>query len=243
MQVTQFPQGRTKNLLINADFRVNQRVYVSGTATAAADEYTLDRWRVLVLGESITFATLGAVNEITCPAGGLGQKIEDLNVRGGPYTISWEGTATCKVNGVSRANGESFTLPDDTLADVVFYSGTLVFVQLEEGSIRTDNEFRHISEEKTMCARYYQQYSKGTTAHTIGGAISSQKIREAFTFASEMRVAPAVSFSAVQDGAGADITSDTTFSAITSTNLTQIGATARTTARTQAKDFSLDAEL
>jgi len=159
MIISQFPQRRTKNLLINAGFRVNQRVYVSGTATAAADEYTLDRWRVLVLGESITFPPLEADNTITAPAGGVGQKIESLNIKGGVYTVQWGGTANCKVNGTARKTGESFVIAADELVDVVFYGGTVNKPQIEEGSVQTGFEFVPIGSDKTQCGRFYERGS------------------------------------------------------------------------------------
>lgn len=157
MQISQFPQRRTKNLLINASFRVNQRAYVSAAATAAANQYTLDRWRVLLSGESVTFPAIGADNTLTVPAGGLGQKIEDINIKGGVYTVQWSGSASCKVNGTARSVGESFFIASDTEVDIVFYSGTLNKPQIEEGSIVTEFEYRSIGEELFLAKRFYQR--------------------------------------------------------------------------------------
>jgi len=144
-----------KNLIINGDFRINQRAYVSATATSGANEYTLDRWRVVTSGQNISFSALGTDNTITCPAGGLGQKIEALSIAGGTYTISWEGTATCTVDAVAKTNGATVTLTANTQVDVIFSSGTVKNVQLEKGSTATDFEYRPIGEELALCQRYY----------------------------------------------------------------------------------------
>jgi len=192
MIISQFPQRRTKNLLINAGFRVNQRGYVSGTATAAADEYTIDRWRVLVSGEFVTFPVLGADNTITVPAGGMGQKIGGFNIKGGVYTVNWQGSATCKVNGVVRKTGESFVLDADTLVDVVFYGGIVNKPQIEEGSIQTSFEYRHFSTERTLSENYYSKSpvegERVIVSQYNGLYVRSQKI----VFPQKMRVVPTV---------------------------------------------------
>ena len=105
---------------------------------------------------SISFSTLGTDNTITCPAGGLGQKVEDLNIAGGTYIISWTGTAACTVDGDAKTNGASVTLTANTQADVIFSSGTLKNPQLEEGAKVTNFEYRNIGSELTMCQRYYE---------------------------------------------------------------------------------------
>ncbi|WP_236169930.1 hypothetical protein, partial [Pseudomonas atacamensis] len=59
---------------MNPRFRVNQRGYVSGAA-ATVGQYTLDRWKVPVAGQSLTFAASGAGMRATFPAGGCDQVI------------------------------------------------------------------------------------------------------------------------------------------------------------------------
>jgi hypothetical protein len=90
-----------RNLLINAGFTVNQRQYVSGTAVSGIGIYTLDNWAVMVSGESITFTASGADFTVIAPTGGLQQPVEANLIGGGVYTISWEGTASCQINGTS----------------------------------------------------------------------------------------------------------------------------------------------
>lgn len=166
-----------KNVLINADFRINQRVYVSGTNTTGADEYTLDRWRVVTSGQNVTFSALGTDNTITCPAGGYATEVEALDVIGGTYTVSWTGTATCTVGGTARITGESFTVTANTNLIVAFSGGTLKQPQLELGSTETDFEQRAIELELSMCQRYYEKsYDIGTALGTAtsNGAISER---------------------------------------------------------------------
>jgi hypothetical protein len=144
-----------RNLLINGNFSINQRAYVSGTAVGAANTYTLDRWKVLVSGQSLTFAASGNGNQITAPAGGVQQVIEAGNVGGGTYTLSWSGTATAAVNGTAATNGSQVTLPANTQATVTFTSGTVSNAQLEPGTKATPFEQRLIGTELMLCQRYF----------------------------------------------------------------------------------------
>jgi len=186
-----------KNILINSNFRINQREYVSGAATTAANQYTLDRWRVVTSGQSITFATLGTDNTITCPAGGLGQKVETLNVEGGTYTISWVGTATCTVDGVAKTNGATVTLTANTEADVIFSSGTVKNVQLEKGSVAADFEQRSYGEELALCQRYYEKANVG-----MWGGFSSTDTVFSGQWNTTKRVTPTVTITGASTYAG-----------------------------------------
>lgn len=146
-----------KNLLINALGTINQRGYVSGTATTAANQYTADRWKVQTSGQSVSWTTSGGVTTFTAPAGGFAQVIEGVNVQGGAYTLSWTGSATATVNGSAVANGGQVALPANTNATVVFFSGTLSLPQLELGSESTAFDWRPLAIETVLAQRYYQQ--------------------------------------------------------------------------------------
>lgn len=143
------------NLLINGNFAINQRGYVSGAATSGANQYTLDRWRVVTSGQNLTFSASGNGNQITAPAGGVEQVVEALNVEGGTYVLNWTGTATATVNGVARTKGENFTLTANATATVRFIGGTVSRAQLELGTTPTPFEMRQIENELALCQRYY----------------------------------------------------------------------------------------
>lgn len=145
-----------RNKLINAHYALNQRGYVSGTATATTNQYTLDRWRVNVSGQNLVFSTAAYLAVLTAPAGGISQVIEGVNIEGGTYVLSWIGTATATVNGSAITKGGTVSLPAGTNATVAFASGTVSAPQLELGSVATAYECRTAQIELLLCQRYYQ---------------------------------------------------------------------------------------
>lgn len=153
-----------KNLLINPNGLINQRGYVSGTATVADNEYTLDRWRVVTSGEALTFSTTDNVTTFTAPLNGVEQVIENINVIGGDYTLSFSGTATATISQsndnatytiVSSNTDGSYTLVGGLYTKVTLIDGTFSLVQLEEGKVATPFEQRHYGLELSLCQRYY----------------------------------------------------------------------------------------
>lgn len=176
-----------KNILINGNFAVNQRGYVSGAATSGANQYTLDRWRVVTSGQNLTFSASANGNQITAPAGGVEQVIEGANVFGGTYVINWTGTASCTVNGVAQTQGSTFTLTAATNATVRFTSGTVSLAQIERGSIATGFEDRLFGDELALCSRYYKLWEVG-----YSDAIVTSSTRYAFTQYPDMRTTPTV---------------------------------------------------
>ena len=155
-QINRVVQLPGRNLIMNGQGRINQRAYASGTATVAANQYTLDRWRVVTSGQNMPWSGSNARRTMTAPAGGVEQVIEGLNVVGGTYTINWTGTATCTVAGVARAKGATFTLTGATNTTVRFTGGTFTDVQIEAGSIPTAYGWTPYSEELALCQRYFQ---------------------------------------------------------------------------------------
>ncbi len=147
--------GAGANLLYNSLGSINQRGYTSSTATTAANEYTIDRYRVVVSGQNLAFVASGNGFIKTAPAGGVEQVIEGINIAGGSYVISWTGTATASVNGTARTNGEAFTLPANTNATVRFSGGTFQNEKVEVGTVATSGGDRPYSQELTLCQRYY----------------------------------------------------------------------------------------
>lgn len=181
------PIGGFRNLVINGNFSVNQRSYVSGTATTGANQYTLDRWRVVTSGQSVTYSTSGNGRIATAPAGGMEQVIEGANIAGGTYVINWTGTATCTVDGVAKAKGDSFTLTAATNATVRFTSGTVSLVQIEPGTVVTTFEQRSYQIELSLCEWYYRLWEAG-----YSDAVATTSTRYGFTQFPEMRTTPTV---------------------------------------------------
>lgn len=176
-----------RNLIINGNFAVNQRGYVSGAATTGANQYTLDRWRVVTSGQNITFSASANGRIVTAPAGGMEQVIEGANIVGGTYNISWTGTATCTVDGVAKTSGASFTLTAGTDATVRFTSGTVSLVQVEPGTATTAFEQRNYPAELLLCGRYFRPWEVG-----YSDATATSSTRYGFTQFPEMRTTPTV---------------------------------------------------
>jgi len=145
-----------RNRLINAQGLINQRGYVSGTATSGANQYTVDRWRIVTSGQNLTFSTTNNVVTFTAPAGGVEQVIEGLNLESGTYVLSWTGTATATVAGSAVTNGGTVTVVGGTNTTVKFSSGTFSLPQFEKGSTATTFDYRPYGTELALCQRYYQ---------------------------------------------------------------------------------------
>ena len=117
--------GGFHNLLLNARGLINQRSYTSGAATSSANQYTVDRWRVVTSGQSVSWTDSAGIRTFTAPAGGFEQVVSGENIESGTHVINWEGTATCEIDGVSKSKGDTVTLTNGvdckvTLQDILF---------------------------------------------------------------------------------------------------------------------------
>jgi hypothetical protein len=148
-----------RNRLINAQGLIKQRGYVSGTATTTANQYTLDRWRVVTSGQNLTFTTSNNEVTFTAPAGGVEQVIEGLNLESGTYVLNWEGTATATVGGAAVAKGGTVTVVGGTNTTVRFIGGTFIRPQFEAGTVATPFERRPYGTELALCQRYFAKPS------------------------------------------------------------------------------------
>ncbi len=161
--------GIGANLLINSAGLINQRGYVSGTATASANQYTLDRWKVAVSGQSLVFSKTENIVTFTAPAGGCEQVVEGLSIMTGVYTLSWEGTASASVNGGSVANSGQVTLTGGTNATVRFTGGTFKKPKLEYGGTATEWTLPEYSSELSACKRFLPLRTlTGVPYHPVG---------------------------------------------------------------------------
>ncbi len=164
--------GGFRNRIINGDFRINQRAYVSA-ANLASGAYGFDRWKSNFTNTTLTFTSAPQGQIVTINSGGgLQQVVERANMPAGTYVLTWTGTATARVynsGGTAPSYAASpVTVTLDGTADVVVEftaSGgtrTLQNVQLEAGSVSTTFEQRPIGTELALCQRYYHQVSNPT---------------------------------------------------------------------------------
>jgi hypothetical protein len=159
------------NAIINGNPIINQRGYASGTATTTANQYTLDRWKVVTSGQSITWTDSGNVRTVTAPAGGVEQVIEGINLITGTYTLNWTGTASATIAGTSVAKGGNVSITGGTDTTVRFSSGTFSLVQFESGTAVTPFERRSYGQELALCQRYFEtSYPPGVAPGTATSA-------------------------------------------------------------------------
>jgi len=160
--------GGFRNKLINALGAINQRAYVSGAATSGANQYTLDRWRVVTSGQNLSWAESAGVRTMTAPAGGVEQVVTGGGIIGGSYVLNWTGTATATVNGTPRTKGEVFTLTGGADVTIRFIGGTFSLPQLEEGASITPFASRPIAVELVLCYWYFE-----ALVGAAGGVVAS----------------------------------------------------------------------
>ena len=212
-QLNSVPQLTGRNLIINGSGRVNQRAYASGTATTTANQYTLDRWRVVTSGQNLAFTGTDAGRVMTAPAGGVEQVIEGKNIVGGTYVISWEGTATATVDGTSRAKGDTFTLTANTNATVRFTSGTFIEVQVELGTVATSFDGRFYGQELALCQRYFENLGGAFSGGFISVAAAS--VYSMTFFKVEKRATPTITTTVCQTQASGGALTNRTFGSST----------------------------
>ena len=165
--------------IINGGFTVNQRVYVSN-ATLAAGVYGHDRWKAGAGGGDYTFTQLSQATTITIKTGkSLIQVIEDKNVIGGTYTLSWTGTAQARFgidsatpSGAYAASPITITTQTaGTVMSVEFNEGTLGNVVLNSGDVALPFMPKSFEEELRACQRYYELFGCGITGAFLSTAI------------------------------------------------------------------------
>ena len=167
-----------ENLLINSAGKINQRVYVSGTVTVGANQFTVDRWFVPTSGESLTWtdATDANYRIFNAPTSGMVQVIEASKIQTGKYVANWVGTGTLFVNGVQRFKGVAFDLTYNAATNVVVkFVGQVSKMRLERGLVPTrfSGVDLDVDVQLDLCMRFHQlsiipstsypaQYSGGT---------------------------------------------------------------------------------
>jgi len=185
------------NVIINGDFRINQSGYVSGAALAAA-AYGHDQWKAGASGGDYSFTQLASSTQITIATGKtLIQPIEDANVVGGSYVLTWTGTAQARAGVDTLTPSGSYAASPltiggqtaGTVMSIEFNAGTLGTVKLESGSTATAFVMRPYDQELATCLRYY---CRGTIA---GNAYASSFLSSYIHYPTPMRVVPTSSYS------------------------------------------------
>lgn len=200
-----FPNTRMetgfRNLLINPRGLINQRGYASGAATSGANQYTLDRWRVVTSGQSLSWSEANGYRTFVAPAGGVEQVIEGASIISGDYTLSWAGTATAEVNGNSVSNGDTISLAGGADATVTFIDGSFALPQLERGAQVSAFELRPVGRELELCRYYFEVLGDGSVANpaVIIGKMNTPTVGTYVIVFAMKRVAPAITVSAVSD--------------------------------------------
>jgi hypothetical protein len=194
------------NVLINSDFRINQRAYSSGAALAAG-AYGHDRWKAGAAGGDYTFSPLFSSTTVTIATGKtLIQVVDAPNVEGGTYVLSWTGTAQARAGVNSATPSGSYAAGPlvitgqtaGTVMSVEFNAGTLGKVKLEVGSVPTPFVMREYSSELMRCYSYYYRSPNGGTLRgggLAGGLITTTTGTAAMKFPVTMRSTPTVAFS------------------------------------------------
>lgn len=191
-----------RNVLINATFQINNgnagTAYVSAAALSVG-QYGHEMWKAGASGGDYSFTQNAAITTITIASGkSLIQVIEDKNIEGGSYILTWEGTAQARVGINSATPSGSYAASPlvvsgqtaGTVMSVEFNTGTLSKAQLEAGILSSKFEFRQDELERTQ--RYCQIISGGLTsdeATAAGGSFSKAYIVPHIV---KMRVTPTV---------------------------------------------------
>lgn len=187
-----------KNLLIDAGFTINQRGYVSG-ATLASGSYGHDRWKAGASGGDYTYTQLASSTTITIASGkSLIQVVEDKNVEGTSFVLSWTGTAQARyaVNGATPSGSYAASpilitgQTVGTTMSVEFNTGTLSKPQLELGSTATSFDVRDYGRELIMCQRYYQKLNFSLYSGLVGFCDSTTSFIAMYTYPVTMYAAP-----------------------------------------------------
>lgn len=220
---------KNRNVLINGDFRVNQREFAGDWSVLADGDYGYDRWKKL--GTNIQ------------------QVVEDVNfVNDAVYTLSyWVGSVQTVSQITAPASGHwTITVPN-----------TATKIQLELGTLSTPFELRPIGEELALCQRYYERYTVTAGGRPCIVYMHSANVGRAdFRYSTPKRASPTLLYVNAGiilevDGTSNPVTSVSTAETNHITTLIAFGiATSRTLSNagtivlTNAADYiSFDAEL
>lgn len=180
-----------RNLVINGNPTINQRGYASSQATTVANQYTLDRWKILTSGHSISYSSSGGVVTVTVPSGvTLEQTVEGVNVMSGTYVASWSGSASVTMGGVPATSGIPVTLTSGVDVVIRVTNGSFSRFKLEPGSFATPFTHIPIEIELPRCQRFYRV--GGGYVGSYSGSSSLDVPLDRVAFSPTMRASPTV---------------------------------------------------
>lgn len=195
------------NLLINPDFKINQRGSSTYTTTSESPIYTVDRW-MLSRGKATVNSdgtvTVTATGGTTSKEGYFQQKLE--NAISGAYTVSMEvvrisGSVKIAIDGawktvtsgknVFQGVNSSNNFNSVGLQLAVGASITLKYMKLEQGSVATLFIAPNCADELIKCQRfyfkryYYYVFYSGSESFTyiFSDTIPSMRIKPTVNFA------------------------------------------------------------
>jgi hypothetical protein len=196
--------GSSVNLLLNSNFAINQRNYLSA-ANLASGAYGFDRWKSNFTNTTLTFTANTQGQELTINSGGgIEQIIERGLVPAGTYTLSWTGTATARVYNTGAtppsyaASPVTFTADGLANVEVEFTASggtrTVSYVQFNAGTNTTwALATPTLQSELAACQRYFQLYVSGNSFPVaMGTYFAGGDLRMAMNYPVTMRTAPAL---------------------------------------------------
>jgi hypothetical protein len=178
------PVAMNDNRIINGNFAINQRGYVSGTALPAsptvANGYGHDRWKAGANGCTYTFTATLADTTITITANTLTQIIEAGMIEGGVFTLSWTGTAQARVyqgtptGSYAASPIVTASLTAGTNTTVEFNTGSVGRVKFENGAVATPFNRQSLAKSMADCQRHYQKLGGSVAADLyVSGYVSA----------------------------------------------------------------------
>lgn len=217
------------NLLINPDFRINQRgetSYTSAVAQTIKIVYSVDRW--CLYGHSLTVNSDKSVTitPTTFSDGSLIQNLEtpvdgDITVQ--VYAVDVSGNATVSVGpsdgsstteiGTLKNGLNTFTFSKGMKRLVIrVKSGTLTlkYAKVEKGTVATPFVAPNLSEELVKCLWYYQNYERIPFIPELLDVSNVTSNTASYTpiynvLIKQMRVKPTVAYYSIVNRSGAKI--------------------------------------
>ena len=174
---------QNENLLINPDFKINQRGsidfsvdYHAGSPISQSQKYTVDRWRIMEGRANISngkFVLTGTIIQVL------------ENSIGSDFTAS-----------VSIESGTATANYDDSTKtfSIVGNNAVLNWAKLEYGSNATQFSPPDTATELLKCERFFRTFDSGFVLNTIGSFHYNGNNQFVYIFDTPMRVAPNLIF-------------------------------------------------